>query len=400
MHIHFFFLRIVIALSLLMGCQPSGSSETAHTDHPPDEHHTEEKGVIHLAPEALRLASFKTAAVERRLLTEGLRLTAVIKPNEDRLAHVSPRIPGRVVQVRKLLGETVKTGDILAVLDSVELGKAKADYLKFQALTRVHEKNYQRERRLFEQKIASQKEVLDAEAAYLTAKAEFEAAHAMLHLYGLSDEETHRLTWQTREPISHFPLLSPFSGIVAEKDLTIGEVVSPEKHVYTIADLSTLWIQLDVYEKDLAKIQRGQQVAIIADSYPQETFHGAISYIGSLLNETTRTIPTRVEIPNPGDRLKPGMFASAVIATQEDSAATALVVPADAVQRVAGETIVFVPSGEGMFARRQVIVGKQSDGWIEVKEGIQAGEQVVTEGSFALKSELLKATLAGEEHHH
>lgn len=400
MHLHFIFLRIIVALGLLTSCQPPGSSETAHPDPPPDAHHAEEEGVIHLAPEALRLASFQTAAVERRPLTEGLRLTAVIKANEDRLAHVSPRIPGRVVQVRKLLGDTVKTGDILAVLDSVELGKAKADYLKFQALTRVHEQNYQREQRLFQQKIASQKEVLDAEAAYLTAKAEFEAAHAILHLYGLSDQETHRLTWQTKEPISHFPLLSPFSGLVAEKDLTIGEVISPEKHVYTIADLSTLWIQLDVYEKDLAKIQRGQPVALIADSYPQETFHGVISYIGSLLNETTRTIPTRVEIPNPQGRLKPGMFASALIATQADSAATALVVPADAVQRVAGETLVFVSRREGRFERRKVTVGRQSEDWVEVQEGVQEGEQVVTAGSFALKSELLKATLAGEEGEH
>jgi len=299
--------------------------------------------------------------------------------------------------VRKLLGDTVKTGDVLAVLDSVELGKAKADYLKFQALTSVQEKNYQRAKRLFEQHITSQREVLEAEAAYLTARAEFESAHATLHLYGLSDEDTHRLAWQAKEPISQFPLLSPFSGIVAEKDITIGEVIPTERAVYTIADFSTLWIQLDVYEKDLAKVRVGQEVAITTDSYPQETFRGTVTYMGSLLNEQTRTIPTRVEIPNPQGQLKPGMFATAIITTLGQQDTMGLTVPLSAIQRVEEDTVVFVPSGEGIFARHIVQIGKQSNSWVEIREGIQEGQQVVTEGSFTLKSELLKATLAEEE---
>ena len=397
MDIPLFSLWYTLALGLLLSCQRPESSSIPQANVPPSAAHAEAEGLVRLTPKALHSLSLKTAPVERRALTEAVRVTAVIKPNEDRLAHVSPRIPGQVVQVHKLLGDRVKEGDVLAVLDSVELAKAKADYLKFQALASVQEKNYQRERRLFEQKISSQKEVLDAEAAYLAARAEFEAAHAILHLYGLSSEETHRLTWQSREPLSQFPLLSPFSGIVAEKDLTIGEVVSPERHVYTIADLSTLWIQLDVYEKDLAKVHTGQDVVLTTESYPEERFHGTVTYIGSLLNETTRTVPARVEIPNPQGRLKPGMFASAIVASQGQSAATGLTVPASAVQRIAGETVVFVPQGDGRYTKRAVVLGKTGDGWVEVREGVQEGKQVVTDGSFTLKSELLKATLAGEE---
>jgi len=394
---HLFPLGGTLVLALLLGCQRPESSGVPQANVPPSGAHAETENLVRLAPEALRSLPLKTAPVERRPLTEDIHVTAVIKPNEDLLAHVSPRIPSRVVQVRKLLGDTVTEGEVLAVLDSVELGKAKADYLKFQALTRVQEKNYQRERRLFEQKISSQKEVLDAEAAYLSAKAEFEAAHAILHLYGLSSEDTHRLAWQGREPISQFPLISPFSGVVAEKGLTIGEMVSPDHHVYTIADLSTLWIQLEVYEKDLAKVHTGQDVVVTTESYPAETFHGTVTYIGSLLNETTRTVPARVEIPNPQGRLKPGMFATALIASRGQSTATGLTVPTGAVQRVGGRAVVFVPSGDGAFTKREVVLGEQGDGWGEVREGVEEGERVVTDGSFTLKSELLKATLAGEE---
>src|SRR5262245_52620020 len=351
MQIRCFSLWIVLSLGLLTSCQRSGSVNSPQAVNPPVKEHTEAMDVVRLSPAALRSLTLKSTPVERRALTEDVRVTAVIKANENRLAHVSPRIVGRVVEVHKFLGDTVKAGDVLAVLDSVELGKAKADYLKFQALTSVQEKNYQRARRLFEQQIASQKEVLEAEAAYQMAKAEFEAAHATLHLYGLSDEDTHHLTWQTKEPISQFPLLSPFSGIVAEKDMTIGEVIAPERSVYTIADLSTLWILLDVYEKDLAKVQTGQDVVVTTGSYPAERFHGTVTYIGSLLNETTRTVPTRVEIPNPQGRLKPGMFATAIITATEQGVTTGLVIPESAVQRVAEETVVFVSSGEGVFRK-------------------------------------------------
>lgn len=397
MSIRFFSLWSALMLSFLTGCQQPESSHVPDVQTPSPATHAESEGIVRLSPEALRSLTLQTAPVERRPLTEDIRVTAVIKPNENRLAHVSPRISGRVVEVYKLLGDTAKTGEVLAVLDSVELGKAKADYLKFQALTNVQGKNYQRAQRLFAQHIVSQKEVLEAEAAYLAVQAEFEAAHATLHLYGLSNEETHRLTWQSKEPISQFPLLSPFAGMVAEKDLTVGEVVSPDRRVYTIADLSTLWIQLDVYEKDLAKVAIGQQVVVTTESYPEEPFYGTVTYLGSLLNETTRTIPTRVEIPNPQERLKPGMFATAIVAAQGQVPATGLTIPDRAVQRVAAATVVFVPSGEGVFTRRQVTLGRQGDGWVEVREGLQEGELVVTEGSFTLKSELLKATLAGEE---
>jgi cobalt-zinc-cadmium efflux system membrane fusion protein len=391
------FIRVFLLLMSLASCgrpEPPVSQEAADSS---TKEETTVPEVVRLSPEALRSLSLKTAAVERRPLTEEVRVTAVIKPNENRLAHVSPRIPGRVVSVSKFLGDTVKEGDILAALDSVELGKAKADYLKFQALVGIQEKNYQRAKRLFEQHIASQKEMLEAEAAYLTVKAEFEAAHATLHLYGLSNEETHQLTWQAKEPISQFPLLSPFPGIVAEKDLTIGEMVSPERSVYTIADLSTVWIQLDVYEKDLAKVHPGQEVILTTESYPEERFRGAVTYIGVLFNEQTRTVPTRVEIPNQQGRLKPGMFATAIIMAQEGSGATGLIIPESALQQVEADTVVFIPDGDGVFTKRKVTIGNRGEGWVEVSDGVREGEQVVTEGIFTLKSELLKDALAGEE---
>jgi len=356
------------------------------------------KGVVTLSEEAYRTLHVQTVAAEKRPFIQKIQATAVIKPNEDRLAHVSPRIPGKVVEVHALLGDRVTKGDLLAVLDSVELGKAKADYLKFKALTDVQQKNYLREKRLFSQKISSEKEVLEAEAAYLSAKAEFDAAHATLHLYGLGAEEIHKIAWSAEEPISHFPLLSPFAGTVVEKHAVVGEAVSPKTKLYTIADLSTLWIQLDIYEKDLTRVSTGMEVALRVESYPQDTFHGQVAYVGDLLNEATRTMPSRVEIDNRTGKLKAGMFATATIASWEGGEEkTVLAIPATAVQRIEGKPVVFVQAGELSFARRWVTLGESFDQWVEVVSGVEEGEQVVSEESFTLKSELLKDTLAGEE---
>jgi len=222
--------------------------------------------------------------------------------------------------------------------------------------------------------------------------------HTTLHLYGLGAVEIHKIAWSVEEPISRFPLLSPFTGTVVEKHAVVGEVVGPETRLYTVTDLSTLWIQLDIYEKDLAKIFKGAEVALRVESYPQNTFHGRVAYVGDLLNEATRTTAARVEIDNRTGKLKSGMFATATIASHEGGEEkTVLAVSAAAIQQIEGMPAVFVQLGERSFARRWVTLGESFDQWIEVVSGVEEGERVVSKGSFTLKSELLKDTLAGEE---
>ena len=183
-----------------------------------------------------------------------------------------------------------------------------------------------------------------------------------------------------------------------EKHAVVGEVVGPETRLYTVADLSTLWIQLDIYEKDLARIFTGAEAVLRVESYSQEAFHGRVSYVGDLLNEVTRTTAARVEIDNRTGKLKPGMFATATIASREgEEEKTVLAIPAATVQRIEEKPAVFVQIGERTFARRWVTLGESFGPWTEVVSGVEEGEQVVGKGSFTLKSELLKDTLEGEE---
>jgi cobalt-zinc-cadmium efflux system membrane fusion protein len=337
----------------------------------------------------------QTAPVERRTLGATIDATAIIRLNADRVAHIAPRIPGRVVQSFISLGQRMSKGDRLVILDSVELGEAKSAFRRARVRMEVAQSSHEREKRLYEDgRIASEKEMLEARGAYLEARTEFEAAEERLHLYGLSQEEIEKIGAGHDPQASLFPVVAPLSGTIIEKHLTLGEIAHPEESFCTIADLSTLWIILNIYEKDIARVRPGQEVAVRVDAYPNHTFHGVLTYISPVLDEATRTVEARVELDNADGALKPGMFARVVL--QTGALSEVLAVPATAVQREGEGQFVFVALDDSSFARRAVQVGRLFDGWIEVAEGLQLGEQVVTEGSFILKSELAKATF-GEE---
>ncbi|MCC7261201.1 MAG: efflux RND transporter periplasmic adaptor subunit [Candidatus Latescibacteria bacterium] len=344
---------------------------------------------------ALSTIGLQLANVERRAMGALVHTTAILKPNADRLAHVSPRRPGRVAQSLVALGQQVRQGERLLILDSVELGEAKSAFRKAMARLEVARSGYEREQRLYEEgKIASEKEMLEAKGGYLEAKAEFEAAEERLHLYGLPQAEIERINPAHDPEVSLFAVTAPLAGTVVEKHLTLGELVGPETAVCTIADLSSLWIILSIYEKDIPSVHPGQPVEVAVDAYPVKKFQGTLTYVGAMLDEQTRTVEARVEIANAEGALKPGMFAR--VALQTEIFSDALAVPAAALQREGEGQVVFVAQDDTSFVQRVVQVGRAFDGWIEITKGLQAGEQVATEGSFILKSELAKASF-GEE---
>ena len=379
-----------------------GEKEEAHEaqgEHA-EEAHAEVEGEEHdevtLSSAALAAIGLKLVAVEQRTMAALVHATAILKPNADRIAHVSPRIPGRVAQSFVTLGQQVRQGERLLILDSVELGEAKSAFRKALARLEVARSEYEREKRLYEDgQIASEKEMLEAKGAYLEAKAEFEAAEERLHLYGMPQAEIERINPEHDPEVSLFTVTAPLAGTVVEKHMTLGEMVSPETAVCTIADLSSLWIILTVYEKDIVKVRVGQAVEVAVDAYPGRKFQGALTYVGAMLDEQTRTAEARVEIDNRAEELKPGMFAR--VALQTEVFTEALAVPAKAVQREGQGQVVFVAHDDTSFVRRVVKVGRTMDGWIEITEGLQAGEPVVSEGAYILKSELAKGSL--EEGH-
>ena len=376
-------LAIIFCMS---GCGGKGGSE------PEKKEAAKGDGVrksITLSAEAIKNAGIKTTAVKAESLPETIRATANIAHNQDRLLHVTPRIRGRVVEVYVTVGSEVNGGSSMALLDSTELGEAKADYLKAKTLLDLARANVEREKRLYEQKIAAQKDLLVAQAEERRAEAEVNALHEKLRLYGLSEAEIAK----TDSSPSRYAVVSPGPGVVVEKEITKGEGIEQGKKIFTVSDLSTVWVLLNIYEKDLAQVKKGASVKIQTESYPGEIFAGRVAYVGDVLDPQNRTVPLRVEVPNPNRRLKPGMFATAEVVTG-GAPAKGIVIPSSAIQKIEGKPVAFVQQSDGSFVKRDLDLGKEMSGRVEVKSGLTEGEQVVTEGSFTLKSELLKETLA------
>jgi membrane fusion protein, heavy metal efflux system len=397
-------LQLIILISIfwtgvaLISCSSEGEitkPEDEHTDE-----HSETQDHIKLSQEALTTLNLKTSVVERKPLSSEIKTTAVIEPNRTRIAHVSPRISGRVVDVKAFLGDSVQQGQVLAELDSIELGQTKAEYLESKANLEVARANYSRENRLFKKQITSEKEYLYAKAEFIRSESALNTALETLRLLGLSDEEIKSLKWgETDHPASIFPLIAPFTGTVVEQHIVLGEFIKPEDKPYTIADLSHLWIQLDIYEKDLRWVEVGKTVDIKVNAYPDENFEGKITYVSDILDESTRAAKARVEILNMDGKLKPGMFATAIISIPSSDNEEVIVVLNTAIQQIEGKSAVFVQEGEDSFEMRGVSLGQHSGDYVQVLKGLSPGDKVVTEGGFYLKSALLKEEL-GEGHAH
>lgn len=397
---------LLLGLLLHAGCTRSTGDEDSHADHHEEspEGHKEPEGheedVVELSSEAVDTARLQGAAVTRAALGSKIDATATIKANEYRMAHVSPRISGKAFEVSVELGDLVRAGETLAELDSIELGQRKAEFLQARASLDVARRNHEREKRLFGQKISSEREYLEAKGEFDRSRASYRAAREALRLLGLRDEKIENIQWGGgEEPLSHFPLVAPFAGTVIERHITLGELIEPDDKPFTIADLSDVWIVIDLYEKDLAQVRVGMDATVTVDAYPERTFPGKVTYLSHLVDPSTRTLEARVVVENADGSLRPGMFARAVLAIPPgETAAQALVAPADAVQQVRGSEVVFVDLGSGKYEMRQVELGQRQDDAVEIRSGLAEGERVVTSGSFYLKSSLLKEEMGGHEH--
>ncbi|MEO8327132.1 MAG: efflux RND transporter periplasmic adaptor subunit [Nitrospirota bacterium] len=402
----------MLILSLLLGaaCQESQtepSPDETSADHEQDrqgatdehegENHSDD---IILAPEALNGQTFQSAVVERGIVREGIQATANIQPNAYTLTHVSPRIEGKAIKVIAELGDVVKAGDTLALLDSIELGSKKSAFRQARTVLLVNKANFEREKRLFEQQISSEKEYLDAKGAYQQSWASYQAAFEALELVGLSHEDIKAIIENKggHHPLSSFSLMASQAGTIIERHMTPGELITPMDKPFTIANLSMVWILLDIFEKDLAGVRLRANVRIAVDAYPGETFHGTVVYLSNLLDPATRTVEARVEIPNPEGRLRPGMFARSSIADSGSQGNQVLRVPQEAVQHIEEKPVAFVEKKPGTYEKRKVALGSQDDPFVEILSGLQEGERVVTNGSFYLKSVLLGETLGGHGH--
>ncbi len=346
-----------------------------------------EAGQIHLTEAEIKAARIRTEEVEEAEVHERIAVTATIQANQNRLAHVAPRVPGRIVGIAANLGDRVKAGQALASLDSIELGEVYSAYQQAESQFKLAQADFERAEKLYADQIVPQKDYLRSRAEQEKARANLRAATDKLRLMGVTPARSESV-------VSVFPVNAPFAGTVIEKKAVLGELAQPDKPLFTVADLSVVWIEANLSEKDLGKVKTGASVGVTVAAYPEEVFKGRLTYISSVMDKDSRTIKARVEVPNGDGRLKPEMFATAAIDTA--STGKVLTVPSSAVLLMEGKKTVFVWEKDG-FEPRVVELGDNLGGRLVIKDGIEEGDTVVVEGSYALKARLLKSKIGDHD---
>jgi membrane fusion protein, heavy metal efflux system len=382
-----------IALFLLvamahMSCQ--SKQEEAPKPPAPAATSSAQPGFIELPEGSPTLAHLQTDRVALRPIRGALKAQAGrILANENRLAHLSARVPGRIVAVYANLGDRVKEGDRLLLLDSPAFGEAQLEYRKARTTLGVTEKALERAKALIDRGAIGAGEYQRRDADYENARADLHEAEEKLHLLGMTEREIQRLAAKKlpHAEVAQVSLRAPFTGEVIERNATIGEVIDPNKMLFTVADLSTVWVRADFPEQQAGRLKTGLTIEVRVSAYPDTVFRGAITYVGAVIDPATRTVTARADVSNPDRRLRPEMFAEVTLMTDEQSV---LSVPRGAVQQVGNRLVTFVVRGPRRFEPREVTIGEASEDYIQVNSGLAADDQVVTQGSYALKSEWLR----------
>jgi cobalt-zinc-cadmium efflux system membrane fusion protein len=369
--------------------------------------HEELPESVRLTPAALSEASITTWKVQPVDLEHMLVLTGSVDYDENRLLQIAANVKGRVAEIRVDLGARVRKGDPVLEIESVELGRAREELLRELSGLRVSARAYERAKKLVEAKAISSGEFQAREGDYLAKKAAAQAAERALHLYGVGDEEIAGLRASVESEgqllaghdAPRLVLRAPFDGRVIDRKVTPGALFEELQPLLTVADISSVWVFLQAYEKDLALLHEGVPVTIRTEAFPQDAFEGRVDFLGSVVDKATRTARVRATVANRSEKLRPGMFVKAQVhVPKPDAEAKATVaVPQAALQTLEGRTTVFVQAEPGVFVRRFVETGHTFEGFTEILSGVKPGDLIVSEGSFVLKSEFAKASLVEED---
>jgi len=398
-------LLLVLALSLTAcggtkgGAAPPGEPEGAAS------REAARSGGLLVTPALQQKWGVTTAPPEQATVTAAVTLPGVLRLNERRTAQVTSLLDGQAVSVNAELGSQVRTGQVLAIIHAPALAQARTAFLQAAARAELTAREYDRARVLLQQEAIDQKEALRRKAESDQARTEYGVAESNLHSFGLDQAAVDALLRRARQPSEgnlheeladpYLQLTSPVAGRVIERDLIMGQHVLPDRALFTVSDLSTLWGVLDAREPDLPFVAAGRVVRIRTSVYPGRTWGGRILHIGDVVDEKSRTVKVRIEVPNDGLLLKPNMFVQGEV-TGAAGGRPVLTVPADAIQSVNGESVVFVRTAPDRFTVRPVEPGERAAGRCVVLRGLDGTEQVVVTGAYNLKAELLKSSLAGE----
>ncbi|HJR60446.1 MAG TPA: efflux RND transporter periplasmic adaptor subunit [Vicinamibacterales bacterium] len=342
--------------------------------------------VVSLTTEAIERAGIVVAPVATGTSAGEIRLPGIVEPNAYRQVAVTPLVSGRVTRVSAELGASVRRGQTLARIYSPELAEAQTKYVSARAMLDAHDRELRRTRKLVEIGAASRQELERIHAEHAAQTAAVQSARSQLELLGVAVSTVDALgsgsevNATTRVP-------APLDGIVTERTANVGLNVDPATRLFTLVDLSTVWIVADVYEKDFSRVRVGSDTIITTAAYPGLSLRGRVSYSDPQMNPETRTAKVRVEMPNPRGELRLGMYADVVVAGAPGVSVP--VIPRSAVQNVGDRTVVYLvnPKQPGKFTEREVRLGQSSGEQVEVASGVQPGDIVVTQGSFFVRAE-------------
>jgi RND family efflux transporter MFP subunit len=353
---------------------------------------------IAVAPDELENAQIKTEVATTQAVGSGVssadtRTTGTVQSNAYKEVAVLPVAGGITREVNAQLGDKVRRGQTLATIFSTELANAQSDYLKMDAELEEHHKHHLRAIELVEIGAMSREELEQATSRYKSAQANVSSVRQRLMLLGMSQREVDvlRTSDQVRSLIS---VPAPVSGTVIGRTVNPGEVIATGKELFRVADLSSIWVVGQVYESEFTKVHVGTPAVVTTAAYPGRAFTGRVSYIDPRVDPQSRTAQVRIELANPGEILRIGMFVDVSFGgalPAGTSGQSAVVVPREAVQSIGTKQVVFVATDRhGVFVQREVSVGPQTNGLLTVYSGVNPGERVVTEGSFLLRAESLK----------
>lgn len=369
-----------------------------------------DSNTVELALEAQRTGEVRIEPLTEKQMTKHVSITGVVSADETKVAHISPLGQGVVEDVSVRLGDRVRKGQPLLRYDNIELGELISEHLtahseleRARAQAQVANKGLDRANNLVELEAISPRdfelrkaEQQGSQAEIASRQAQLSRVEEKLHRFGLSEKQVSDITKNEggHRTASDTILRAPFDGTVIKYDVGKGELVGREKELFTIVDTANVWVQGDVYEKDLGSIPSQGDCLVTVSSYANVPFRGKITYLSDFLDPNSRTAKLRCVVPNGDGRLKLEMFADMVIPIK--ASANVLLVPKSAIQEINGETVVFVRRDATHFEKRPVKLGPQGDKDFEVVSGLRAGEQVVTQGSFYLKTAMMRGSI-GEE---
>lgn len=389
------YLGVLIVAVALSGCSHPKAEPAEKAD-------AGEKNALtaEMSAEAQAHVGLETAQVAEKEMKEYLQVTGTVQPIDSQIGHVRPLAKGRLQEIMAKVGDRVTKGQALARFDNIEAGELAAQYesaqaelrrLKVQQATSLRQS--ERSRRLVEIGAVPQKELEAAVSETKALEASIEGQDSVIA--GIAARlKRFGLNYSTLRNSTQTVIASPFNGVIVKAAVAPGEVVAEDTDLFQIADLSKVWVQAEVYEKDLDKVATGQSAFITVDTYPGRTFTGAVSYIGDILDPQTRTTRVRCEVVNPGIALKLDMFATVRLPTKFSQRGVS--VPNSALQQWEDKNFVFIKTAGTKFEAREVSTGKVINGETEIVSGLKAGDAIVVNGAFHLKS-IVRSKQMGDE---